>query len=167
MVSEASRREMTTGQALAISLQPNAKRKRLLDAFDVLVADHASSLTEQETNYRQAPHVGPAVTALKNRLFGMTGEYANAARMILTSNPGVLSLYPDLVQQMRLPKGQRSDNGSSRPSRKEIMDCITCDGGSMDGFPDDYRDWVASRASPGDMAWVRKQLERYESLWYA
>ena len=159
---------MTTEQALAIASQSNTKRQKLLKAFDVLVADHASSLTERETNFRQAPNVGPAVTALKDRLFGMAGKCATAARRILSSHPIVLSYYPDLVEQMRIPKAQCSDNDSSRrPSRNEIMDCIRCDGGSLDGFPDDYRDWVTSRADPKDVAAVREQLERYESLWYS
>jgi len=119
----------------------------------------------QETHFRQAPGVGPALTALKNRLFGMGEHYAMAARRVLTSHPTTLSRYPELVQEMSIRGAGESYGFTGKPSRQEILDCMVCDGSSMDGFPPDWRAWVEDDADSKDVKAAEKQLRNNEELW--
>ncbi|MDD5103530.1 MAG: hypothetical protein PHX93_03975 [Candidatus Peribacteraceae bacterium] len=157
--------EMTTQEALDTAGQPNAKRRKMLRALGVLVRDQGENMIWQETHFQQAPNVGPALTALKNRLFGMGEQCAMAARSVLASHPATLSCYPELVQEMSIQGAGESNGFTGQPSRQEILDCMVCDGGSMDGFDPDWRAWVEDSADPKDVKAVKEQLRNNEELW--
>ncbi|MDD4287032.1 MAG: hypothetical protein PHN33_01625 [Candidatus Peribacteraceae bacterium] len=156
---------MTTQEALTVSQKPNTRREKLLRALRVLVEDQGENRIWQETHFQQAPNVGPALTALKNRLFGMGEQCAMAARSVLASHPATLSRYPELVQEMSIHGAGESNGFTGRPSRQEILDCMVCDGGSMDGFHPDWRAWVEDNADPKDVKVMEEQLRNNEELW--
>lgn len=164
---------MTTERALSLAKKSTARRGQLVKAFEILAGDEETRLCEQDTNFGQAPDNQAEFVGLMERLRGMGNEHARAIERVLYAHPLVMGRYADLTATSDARSGKPTSRpynsdcyAGIKPTREQIRQCMTDDGGSMDGFDPDYRAWVEDNADPSDVAHVTDRLNRYEDEWY-